>query len=321
MTRATSLGATRGRLTARDLHAPFRGVRTRVASQESSHLAGLDDLDVTTPQRLDDAARRALLSRIEAHALVLPTGGFYIGDAALALLGLPFVDPVRAAEHDLEMGVFTPQRASRRTGVDCVQIREGLAHTTQRGGFPVATPASVWALLGRRMEVRDLVRIGDAIVRVPRDERGRRRPEHQLATPAQLTAAIEAGRRLGAARLRAALPLVRTGSMSVLETDWRLGLVGSGLPEPLLDVEVRDARGRLLGISDGAFPEFRVAVEIEGDHHRTTRRQWTRDLDKYAAYAAIGWDVVRIASSHIRPARGADVQLVRNALVRRGWVQ
>lgn len=316
---AAALGVTRGRLAARDLHAPFRGVRASAPAPGASPSAtGEGDAGaVLTP---DERARRGLLLRIRAHALVLPPSGFYVGDAALALLELPFLDPARAESGDLEIAVVAPHRASRRAGVACIQVRTGLAHTTTRHGVRVATPATAWALLARRLEVRELVRLGDAIVRIPRDDRGRRRPEQQLASLSQLAAAADAGRRLGAERLRTALPLLRTGSMSVLETDWRLNLIGAGLPEPALDVEVRDPTGRLLGISDGAFPEYRLAVEVEGDHHRTSRRQWARDLEKYAAYAAHGWEVVRVASAHIRPVRGVDVGLVRAALLRRGWI-
>ena len=86
------------------------------------------------------------------------------------------------------------------------------------------------------------------------------------------------------------------------------------MPPADLDVEIRDASGRLLGISEFAYRERRVVVEIEGDHHRTSRAQWNRDLDKYAAYAAAGWEVVRVTSHHLR--QGRAVALVSAALER-----
>jgi very-short-patch-repair endonuclease len=107
--------------------------------------------------------------------------------------------------------------------------------------------------------------------------------------------------------------------MSMLETDWRENLRGAGLPEPELDVEIRDERGILLGIADGAFPRFRVAVEVQGDHHRVTREQWNRDIRKHAAYRAAGWEPVELTSTHIRSRPGSDVTLVRAALGRQGW--
>ncbi|MBM7753512.1 hypothetical protein JOE53_002232 [Microbacterium laevaniformans] len=307
---ASTAGVTRGRLSASDLDAPFRGVRVRRDTD------GAAPHDEDTP---DEIARRNILGRVRAHALVLPPPAFYTGTTALAIHGLPFPDADAAASADLDVAVPAPHRALRRTGITAVQISPMLVHTTVRAGLPVATPASAWAMLAREHTVRDLVVIGDAIIRVPRDGWGRRLPDAQHAGLEKLAAAVSAGRRCGIAKLRAALPLLRTGSMSPLETDWRLSLIGTGLPEPELDVEVRAPDGRLLGISDGAFVTHRVAIEIEGDHHRTSRRQWVRDLEKYSDYANLGWDVVRLSAAHIRhdPSRG--VALVRAALARRGW--
>lgn len=73
----------------------------------------------------------------------------------------------------------------------------------------------------------------------------------------------------------------------------------AGLPEPALDHEVRDASGIL-----------------QGDHHRTSRDQWLRDLRTYAAYARVGQEVVRITAAQARSAEGTD--LVREALMRHG---
>ena len=172
-------------------------------------------------------------------------------------------------------------------------------------------------MLARDFSVRQLVVVGDAIVNVPRDRAGIPCPEARLATIDDLTAAVSAGRRLGAARLRSAHALVRVGSMSPSETRFRLDAGAHGLPEPELDVEIRGPGGRLLGISEVVYPRWRVVVEVEGDHHRTSRRQWTRDIEKYAAYAAEGWEVVRLTGEHVRTARA--VGLVADALTRRGW--
>jgi very-short-patch-repair endonuclease len=83
-------------------------------------------------------------------------------------------------------------------------------------------------------------------------------------------------------------------------------------------MEIRDGRGILLGISEIVYPHYRVVVEVEGDHHRTSRAQWNRDLDKYDAYASGGWETVRLSSLHIRRNRDA-VRRVAAALRRHGW--
>ena len=94
-------------------------------------------------------------------------------------------------------------------------------------------------------------------------------------------------------------------------------LCAGGLPEPVLDAQIVDAHGIRIAIADAAYPAYRVVVEIEGDHHRTDRAQWTRDIDRQADLAAAGWEVVRLTAAHIRGGRAAP--RVRAALQRHGW--
>lgn len=217
------------------------------------------------------------------------------------------------------VGVPAPQRAPRRAGIRGVKVASSQARIVERDGLRLTDPASTWAMLARELTERDLVRIGDAAVRVPRDEWGRPCPEARLATIDDLRAAALAPGRRRRPVLLDALNRVRVGSMSPLETDFRLDAEDAGLPEPALDVEIRSPDGRLLGISDVVYPTFGTVVEVEGDHHRTTRQQWNRDIEKYAAHAAQGWEVVRLTSAHIRGWGPQAVDIVRGALLRHGW--
>ena len=135
----------------------------------------------------------------------------------------------------------------------------------------------------------------------------------------RLEAALNAGRRRGAARLREALPQIRVGAASQPETDLRLALGRAGLPEPTLDYDVIGPGGELIGCTEIAYPTYRVLVEYEGDHHRTDRAQWNRDIEKHARAAAAGWSVLRLTSRHLYPGSGAAVDQVREALIRAGW--
>lgn len=148
------------------------------------------------------------------------------------------------------------------------------------------------------------------------------RPSRELEVG--VTAPVRAPRRHGIrgrqlAPTHVEVTSLREGSMSPLETDFRLVVVATGLPEPALDVEVRDHAGRLVGIADAVWPDYRVIAEVEGDHHRTSRRQWARDIEKHTAYVALGFEVIRLTSAHIRPTGSAAVTLVGGALRRRGW--
>lgn len=92
---------------------------------------------------------------------------------------------------------------------------------------------------------------------------------------------------------------------------------GAGSSRPRCDDARREARGTLLGISDAVYTAHRTIVEIEGDHHRVSRAQWERDIAKYAAYAANGWEVVRLLSRHVRGEDPAGARVVASVLQRR----
>ncbi|RKS93642.1 hypothetical protein DEU37_1059 [Microbacterium sp. AG790] len=304
---ALEAGITPARLRSRDLERPFHGVRRRGRPLPA-------DASTVGAAEHSRRGRAIVLSDAAACLAVAPAHAFLAGRSAAVAWDLP-CDP----GDQLCVGVLAPHRAPRRPGVRGVKLSPTLASVVMCSGIRATSPATTWAYLADTVSFRDLVRIGDAIVRIPRDERARRLPGQQLATPAELLAAAQApGRRRRGILLRA-LDEIRVGAMSPLETDFRLLALGEALPEPVLDAEIRDASGRLLGIADALYERYAVIVEIEGDHHRTSREQWLRDLQKHAAYAAAGYELVRLGASQIR-GRGADgARVVRAVLERRGW--
>ena len=305
---ARAAGVTARRLRAGDIAHPHRGLLARIPTTESNDPLPADD----GPFALDRAQRAEMLGRARLYRPLLVKHAFFVGRTAAGIWGLP-VD----CAGDLEVGVTAPHRAPRRRGIAGRQVAPGLVFVREEEGLPVTSPASTWAMLGAELSVRELIVVGDAAVFVPRDRSGARRPDRALSTVHQLRAAAEAGARRGADRLRRAIERIRTQSESPLETTFRLDAEDAGLPVPVLDVEIRDRRGRLLGATEIAYPEQRVLVEIEGDHHRTSRAQWNRDIEKYAAYVAEGYEVIRLTSVHVHSGRA--VLMVREALIRRGW--
>ncbi|MFT3798137.1 hypothetical protein [Microbacterium sp.] len=304
---ARQAGVSAGRLRAKDLEAPHRGVRMR----RTEPAASVDD----SPLARDRLVRARVMRKVAAYEEIRRPHAFYLGRTAVAIYDRLFDDD--SGDGPLMVAVFAPHRAPRCRGVRGVQSVPGLTTLRHVGGLPVASPASVWAGLAEELGLRALIRLGDALVRIPRGDGGAPLPHAQLATIGQLQAAAEAPRRRARHVLEHALRYIRVGSMSVMETDFRVDAQDAGLPEPQLDVEIRDAGGRLLGIADAAYPEFRVLVEVEGQQHRTSDDQWERDLTKHAAYAAAGWEVVRVTGRRVR--RGQAVPLVRAVLRRHGW--
>jgi hypothetical protein len=113
-----------------------------------------------------------------------------------------------------------------------------------------------------------------------------------------------AGRR-GVARLRERLDLVEPATESPMETHLRLVLADDGAPPLCAQYEVRDSSGRLIARVDFAYPQWRIAIEYEGDHHRG-RIQFRRDVTRLNALREAGWLVLRFTADDLLQ-RPADV--------------
>lgn len=185
--------------------------------------------------------------------------------------------------------------------------------------MPVITPASVWAVLAPGLALRENVALGDAVLhqqRIGGTERVSRQPH---ATLADLERLVHAGPRPGVHLLRAALPLLTDRAASAPESHLRLRLSDWGFPVPVLDFDVYSNSGVFLGCSEFAFPEFRVVLEYEGNHHLVHPDQWNRDIEKYHDYAAAGWIVVRVTATLLYREPNVLRRRIAEALARGGW--
>jgi hypothetical protein len=105
----------------------------------------------------------------------------------------------------------------------------------------------------------------------------------------------------GVRRLEAALELVDPGAQSPRESYLRLLLIDAGLPWPQTQIPVLDADGIPVAYLDLGWEDVMVAVEYDGDHHRTDRRQYVKDIRRIEMLERMGWIVVRIVAED-RPA-------------------
>ncbi|MGN8552525.1 UNVERIFIED_CONTAM: hypothetical protein OHV15_08075 [Microbacterium sp. SLM126] len=298
---ARSAGVGESRLRGRDLEQLTHGTRIRVLDEPRA------------PLEAWAAKEHRLRRRIEAYLPAMPEDAFFLGPTAAALYGLPLPP---GPDLPLHVGVPHPRSAPRRRGVTGVQILPRMARLTVVGGFRITDVPTTWATLGGHLGVNDLVAVADAIIRVPRHPGGFRPPERgPFGTIDDLHAALDVGRRPGAVSLRTALARARDGASSRPESWLRLVLVDGGLPEPALDYDVLGQHGEFLGCSELAYPERRVAVEYESDGH-LERAQLERDIDKYTAYSAAGWQTVRLTRRHVFAAPREAVRRVRGALQR-----
>ncbi|MCC2031406.1 hypothetical protein [Microbacterium allomyrinae] len=325
---AIRVGVSPRRLRHRALAVPFHGVRMTIVDPVAEGATDESPLAAEARERRSDIARRA-----RAYASKATSHAFFIGVTAAVLWRLPLplrvLRPARAREgeradaaasRDIDVAVHAPHRAPRGRSVHGRRLSSAAAPVRESDGLRLSSPAAVWAELATVLSIDELIALGDAVVHVPR-VRGMTRgaPDSGLGTAKQLEASMNTGRRPGVAKLRAALPQIRVGVASPAETEVRLAVLRAGLPEPELDYDVYDADGRPIGYTELAYPRWRILIEREGDHHRTDRRQWYRDIEKHAACAAAGWTVIRLTSRHMHPTSASAVTLIRDALVRAGW--
>lgn len=101
-----------------------------------------------------------------------------------------------------------------------------------------------------------------------------------------------AGRR-GSRRLQPLLA-ARVGGDSPLEQLWLRRLRRAGLPSPIVGFQLV-VSGRVL-VLDMAWPEHRVAVEVDGWSAHGTRTQFDRDRERDLLATRAGWRILRVTS-------------------------
>jgi hypothetical protein len=125
-------------------------------------------------------------------------------------------------------------------------------------------------------------------------------------TPRELSHVATAQRSWrGAPRARRAIGLADGRAESPLESRGRLRIVGSGLPTPELQVEIR-SEGRLVGVVDAWFDDAAVAVEFDGRvkytdpwRDRAAGRVLWEEKRREDRLRALGIRVVRIAGADL----------------------
>lgn len=211
-------------------------------------------------------------------------------------------------------------REWRRDGAECVVTRSSspVTRLVVVADLSVVDIVTVWTQLAAALSVDELVAVGDQLVLDPVVLDPRRiRP---YTTIEQLRERLDGFSGRGAAALSRALPLVRAGAESRTETLLRLLLLHAGLPEPEVNRDIRAQNGAFLGRADLVYPAFKVIVEYDGDHHRTSVRQYDADISRFDRFLAARWIVIRVRSRGLFVQPGQTIARVTGALRSRGLV-
>lgn len=233
------------------------------------------------------ALAQDLPARCEALGLVMPDGARFSHQTAAALLGAPVGAGASPVHVSVPAGVVLPR--SRPGLVTHQRVLVGAPVIVD--GLPVTAPEQLFLDLSPGLGPRSRVVLGDFLV-------------VGLTTPAGLAAYLqERPRTRGIVAAREALGLVRVGVKSPQETLLRLHIVAAGLPEPEVNRPAFDEHGGWLGEPDLGYFRQRIAVQYDGDVHRTNPRRWRQDIARDEGFRDAGWLVLRATADDVqRPA-------------------
>ncbi len=113
--------------------------------------------------------------------------------------------------------------------------------------------------------------------------------------------------------VRRALPNVRTGAQTPLETISRLRIIAGGLTEPELQFPVYDEKG-LIGYADVAWPDLKVIGEADGMTKYNDRSDLVAEKLREDRLRALGWIVVRWTWAEILNTPWVVVARIRKAM-------
>ena len=222
--------------------------------------------------------------------------GVIAGFSAAALHGSRWVDDRRAVEliHDNRRN--PPGIQTHRDHIEGDEI-------VLMAGMPVTSPARTALDLGCWNPTMTAVAGIDALAR----------GVEVKAVDLELLARRWPGRR-GVARARDAIELFDAGAQSPKESWLRVVLIQAGLPRPQTQIPVRDESGSPFAYLDMGWADVKVAVEYDGEQHRSDRRHYTWDIRRLEMLERLGWIVIRVTVSD----QPADIiRRVRAARARR----
>jgi very-short-patch-repair endonuclease len=222
--------------------------------------------------------------------------GVVAGFAAAALHGSKWVDDTKVVEliHDNRHRALGIQTRGDHIEDDEIDIVEGI---------PTTSPPRTALDLGCWHPTMTAVAAIDALARATDIK----------AADVELLAQRHAARR-GITRARQAVGLFDAGAQSPKESWLRVVLVQAGLPRPQTQIPVRDELGDVIAYLDMGWEVAKVAIEYDGDHHRSDRSQYNWDIRRLESLQRLGWIVIRVVAGD----RPADiVRRVRAALARR----
>lgn len=259
------------------LPGPFRGVEALAHGHVRKHELRTKYLALFPGVYLSGATTPTFRQRAEAAWLWSRRNGVLAGLTAARLHGAKWVDDALPIE-------LISSNGRPPAGIRTYQDQLHAGEYGLRASLPTTSVPRTAFDIGRRGKLLEAVAHLDA-----------------LGNATGLTAAeiSDVARAHPGARgirlLTRALGVYDAGAQSPRETWLRLLVIDAGFPQPQTQIPVVVA-GRVKYYLDMGWRELRVALEYEGDHHRTDRVQFARDIARLDELIALGWTIIRVAA-------------------------
>lgn len=251
-----------------------------------------------------------------ARSLSAASPGAWISHVTAARLHGLWLPPWLADSNELHLSKPRSLPSVRRRGIigHTLVLDKSEIEFTQ--GMWMSTRSRTWLDLARQLPLKDLVCIGDQLIRVPRPEfEGRSVP---FASIPELRTMVSRHKNLqGVVRAREALNLLRVGADSAPESMLRLAMLDAGLAEPELQIRLRDD-DPFSPSADLGFRARRLAIQYDGGHH-LEEEQYFSDRRRDKAFAAAGWTVLIFGKEDLADGFAKAISKIKKAL-RNSWI-
>lgn len=246
-----------------------------------------------------------------SRALSAASPGAWISHVTAARIRSQILPPWLADSTELHLSKPHSLPEVRRRGVTGHSVLAFEDEIETVDGIRISTRSRTWLDMARRLSERELVCMGDQLIRVPRAVfEDRTQPFDTLEG---LCALVGRHPNLqGVVRARAALERMRVGADSAPESLLRLAMEDAGLPEPQLQVPLRenDAVGPT---ADLGYRQRRIAIQYDGEHH-LLEAQILSDRRRNKAFEVAGWAVVVFGKKDLADGFDRAIRQIKRAI-------
>lgn len=248
-------------------------------------------------------------ARIADHPLIRAEGALLLhpGEAYVSHLSAALVRQLPVPRSPVtHVTVTGKSRRTRIEGIACHVAARLPGEVVEVVGVRISAPWVMFVELASLLSLVDLVVVGDAMVRL------------RLTTAEELARHCSQSTDRHARAAGRAAAYVRDRVDSPMETRLRMLIVLAGLPEPEVNLAIRDQYGRELARLDLSYPALKLVVEYDGRQHAEDTEQWGRDLARREWLDDDEWKILVVTSKGIFVHPERTVERVHRNLRERG---